>query len=403
MSNHLAIATVTAALRARLQSLVDAKVGSTQVIAGRPATGTEANAVYLYLFEVAANPALRNDDLPTRDGAGVVRIRPQIALDLSYLITATSTEDDVAAHRLIGLIASHLHTSPLLTAGDIANLLGGLTADHFLQETDLADAAELVRLTPMALPLEDLTRLWSSFHSTPFAPSLAWRASAVRIEAELTPAAPLPVRVVGMTAVPRAPLRLDAASDSAGPTAPITIGSTLRLRGAGFAAGPVSVRFGRALVAASPSSDGEILLPMSAVVAVEPGLRAGWHGVQVVRAGVSSAASDTLGVALRPTVTAPAGVIVAAADPDEGTQHTITVAVNPAADAEQAVSLVLNRLGGSEGVDLAAEADTVASTVTLRVAALPAGPWLVRVRVDGAESVLVAGAGGYESPVVELG
>ena len=76
MSNFLAVATVTAALRRQLQSTVGADVPGAEVRAGRPeglTGGTPPTRVTIYLYQVASNGAFRNADLPTRTAGGDLR------------------------------------------------------------------------------------------------------------------------------------------------------------------------------------------------------------------------------------------------------------------------------------------------------------------------------------------
>ena len=92
MSNFLAIATVTAALKVALENAlaVDTSGMSHDVIIGRPdAIENNGNTagVNIYLYQVTPNTAWRNADLPTRNAAGILVQRPRIALDLHYLLT----------------------------------------------------------------------------------------------------------------------------------------------------------------------------------------------------------------------------------------------------------------------------------------------------------------------------
>ncbi|HEX9892331.1 MAG TPA: Pvc16 family protein, partial [Gemmatimonadales bacterium] len=86
MSNFLAIATVTAALKRLLQAAASQAVAGALVRTGRPeasATGAVVAAgIDLYLFQVTSNAALANDDLPTRRGDASLIQRPKLALDL---------------------------------------------------------------------------------------------------------------------------------------------------------------------------------------------------------------------------------------------------------------------------------------------------------------------------------
>ena len=84
MSNHLAIATVTAALGALLSSAAQVVTGA-ELSTVRPGTAAPvmpAVGINIYLYQVAPNPAWRNVDLPTRDSGGRLAQRPRPGLDL---------------------------------------------------------------------------------------------------------------------------------------------------------------------------------------------------------------------------------------------------------------------------------------------------------------------------------
>ena len=90
MSNFLAIATVTAALRQTLQAAVSADVPGASVTTHRPGAAGKSHAapaVNVFLYQVTPNTARRNADLPTRRSNGQATQRPRAALDLHYLVS----------------------------------------------------------------------------------------------------------------------------------------------------------------------------------------------------------------------------------------------------------------------------------------------------------------------------
>ncbi len=73
MSNFLAVATVTAALRLMLQGAAETDVPGALVSTERPDTrqnGAASPGVNIFLYRVLPNAALRNADLPTRGTGG---------------------------------------------------------------------------------------------------------------------------------------------------------------------------------------------------------------------------------------------------------------------------------------------------------------------------------------------
>ncbi len=186
MSNFLAIATVTATLQQTLQSAVSAVVSGATVKTQRPqdsGNGAPDPHVNLYLYQVTPNAAWRNVDLPLRNASGRLVDRPQVALDLHYLLSFYGDESKFEPQRLLGSVAQAFHTHPVLTRQTIRKTVLN-PSFKFLEKSDLADEVELVKFTPMALSLEELSKLWSVFFQTSYALSIAYQGSVVLIESD---------------------------------------------------------------------------------------------------------------------------------------------------------------------------------------------------------------------------
>ena len=194
MSNHLAIATVTAALGRIVHAAAEASgVGSVGLDFGRPTVpgdGETARKVQLYLYQVSPNAALRNDDLPTRGPDGKLVNRPQAALDLHYLLAFYGGQQTLEPERMLGAVARNLHARPLLSRQAIQD---AISSHPELSGSNLADAIERVRFTPAAISLDELSKLWSVFFQTPHALSIVYHANVVLIEAEESGPSALPV------------------------------------------------------------------------------------------------------------------------------------------------------------------------------------------------------------------
>ena len=107
MSNHLAIATVTATLSQIIGTAVSAVVPGADVTTLRPDAPQDNNRhtrVNLFLYQVTPNSAWRNADLPSRRPDGTLSQRPQAALDLYYLITFYGDENQLEPQRLLGSV-----------------------------------------------------------------------------------------------------------------------------------------------------------------------------------------------------------------------------------------------------------------------------------------------------------
>src|SRR5580693_3934771 len=120
MSNYLAIATVTAALQQVLHTPVSNAVGSAVVGFNRPDAGTATTPlVNIFLYQITPNAAYRNVDLPTRRSDGSLSQRPQAAFDLHYLFTFHGNDAQLEPQRLLGAVATTLHSQPLLSNDNI--------------------------------------------------------------------------------------------------------------------------------------------------------------------------------------------------------------------------------------------------------------------------------------------
>ena len=188
MSNHLAVATVTAALHRLIQATAGADVPGATVTTDRPDTSTNGSGdptVNIYLYQVVPNAALRNGDLPTRSSGGDVLQRPVAAIDLHYLLTFTGAEDQLEPQRLLGSVIRTLHSQPVVTHELIAGVKTAATTNPpdlpSLADTDLDDQIDRVKLSPLPMNLEELSKLWSVFFQTPYALSIADQASVVLI------------------------------------------------------------------------------------------------------------------------------------------------------------------------------------------------------------------------------
>jgi hypothetical protein len=412
MSNFLAIATVTAALSQTLRSAIETDVPGASVTTLRPDTaggGIPATRVNLYLYQATTNAAWRNADLPTRHADGAPAQRPQVALDLHYLLSFYGDEGQLEPQRLLGSAVRTLHARPVLTRQSVRNTVVN-PAFFFLAASNLAEAVELVKFTPLPLSLEELSKLWSVFFQTAYTLSIAYQGTVVLIESDVTPRQALPVRARNLYVVPfRRPV-IDQVRAQTGVDQPILIDSTLVIRGQGLRGDLTLVRIGGVDLTPQPQdvTDTEISILLSAQVASPPpaspplsgaSLRAGVQGLQVVHRlsmGTppephSGVESNVAAFILRPTITAPVGVANVQGAGNAPRSAEITVQVEPPIGKAQRLVLLLHeRLSDAPAAySFAVSARNAdADVLTIPVEGVRAGDYLVRVQVDGAESPL---------------
>src|SRR6266702_8659206 len=200
MSNFLAIATVTATMKDLLETAAAKDVTDHEVVvltlrpdlAKNEAQDAKAT-INIYLYQVTPNAAWRNADLPTRRADGTVLQRPQVALDLHYMISFYGDESQLISQRMLGSVVRTFHAQPFLTRDRIRNPIGGATFP-FLATSNLADEVELVKFSPLHLSLEELSKIWSVFFQIPYTLSVAYQGTVVLIESDDIPQSALPVR-----------------------------------------------------------------------------------------------------------------------------------------------------------------------------------------------------------------
>jgi hypothetical protein len=376
---------------------------------------TPTTGANVFLYGVTPNAALRNADLPSRRAGGEMVRRPQAALDLHYLVSFYGDDGRLDTQRMLGAVVRTLHARPALSR---TTLRDAVTANAWLADADAAEASELVRFTPVSLNLEELSKLWSVLFQTPYALSVAYVGSVVLLEAEETAAATLPVRGRNVYVVPRAQPVIDSVANADGAGLPIVADTILSIHGQRLAGGVTRLRLGTVGGELEPTSVSarEVRLALGPLAA--GALRAGVQGVQVVHHELMGTppvphrgeASNVAAFVLRPTIRrvgddpeaeAHQAEFLPAAAPDP---PRVRVAVRPGVGAGQEIELLLNPLG-DDGPAYRypgrAEADTDAPEFP--VPGLAAGAYLVRVRVDGAESLLETDdAGAYARPRLEV-
>ena len=402
MSNFLAIATVTAALQEVLQPAVGNAVPLAKVGFSRPDGSSIPNPlVNVYLYQVTPNAAYRNDDLPTRRSDATLVRRPQAALDLHYLFTFHGNDDQLEPQRLLGAVTTTLHAQPLLSRPSIVK---ALTDYGFLASSNLADQVERVKFTPTSLSLEEFSKLWSVFFQIEYTLSVAYQASVVLLETDVAPEEAPPVQARNLYVVPFRWPSIDRVIAQAGEDQPIVTGSTLLIQGRQLRGDITLVLVEGTERTPTDVKDAQVTLPLPANV------HAGVQGLQVIQKmfmGTPLAAhrgfeSNVAPFVLRPTISA--ATAVAAPNPPGGTNVTLTL--TPNIGVGQRAVLLLNNVAVSPPISftsLPAVSKVDFNQVTINIAGVPTGNYLVRVQIDGAESLLTTNASGqFIGPTVAM-
>lgn len=399
MSNHLAFAAVTSTIRyvlaMALASAHPAPVGNAAVttlpLNRLPRSGVAAQpGINVLLYQVTPNPAGRLSDLPTRSPSGALTSRPSVALDLHYLITGYGDEESLDGQRLLARAILALTASPVLTRDTVTAAIAHYriaAQTAFLNATDLAEQTELVKLTPVLLTIEELTRLWGGYPEASPALSVAFRATVITLEADLPVQSGLPVRRAAIEVQPAVRSTLDSVRPAV-EGAVVTAGSVVILGGTALiqALGPVTrIAVGGTDLLPHPSGTERELR-----ATISPEVPAGVQSVRVlhVRAGSEGEPDRVKGASNAvPLVVHPSVQI------DPPVAGNVTLRIAPVIVPGQRVVVLLGRVGAG---DPSSAAVNIASTgvgaapvlsLTLSLASFPTGTWIVRVEVDGISSV----------------
>lgn len=453
MSNALAIASVSAVLKdllhnAAIDHQLSSAVGNVTVSALPPDRvliegTTETSRINLFMYQVTLNQGWRNVDLPSRDASGQRTDDPPLGLDLHYLISAYGASE-LHAEILLGYALQLLHETPILTRDAIRRTLapaspvtGSILPPPLdtLTASELADQVEQIRLTPEPMSVEEISKLWGAIQSH-YRPTAAYQASVVLIESRRSTRSALPVGN-DMRRIYVVPFRfphIDRVANVAGDLAPIAVGTTLEIRGRDLLGDETLINLdGIELSLTGAATPESIGLPLTSPLPA--GLYAGVKGVQVLhRMKMGDPATDHRGFesnvaafVLRPTITngpviLPADVLNLASSTEMIDGVTVQlragelrVKFDPKVGKEQRVTLLLNELNAVAGArpnaysfrapagNGIAGSGTETGTIRIPFQHVVAGTYLVRVQVNGAESLVAPdGTGLLTTPHVVL-
>jgi hypothetical protein len=175
-----AVATVTKAL---CRLLLDESQRSRDHVPGTRVTtlpldkaqDEQGNRLNLFLYQVTVNGAWRNLDPPAWQRAGG-QGSPPLAVDLFYLVTAytpSGEEANLTSQQLLGQAMRIFH-------------------DHAVLNPSPHKQIEGIRITPQPLSLDEMSKLWTTFQSQ-YRTSVAYQVSVVLVESEKEAVSPLPV------------------------------------------------------------------------------------------------------------------------------------------------------------------------------------------------------------------
>ncbi|MBN1428164.1 MAG: DUF4255 domain-containing protein [Anaerolineae bacterium] len=426
MSNSLSIAAVTEAFRSLLEDAV-AESGVSGAIATKvrptPLTnigtpgGLPASGVNVYLYQVSPNAAFRNTDLPTRRQDGSVIQPSRSAYDLSYLLSFYGDENRFEPQMVMGSVVRKLHAEPILTSERVKDAGNALKLVYPSLIPNLETEVERVKLSLMPLALEELSKLWSVFFQTAYSLSLTCQASVVFVDGTEDAKPGLPVRSRNIyvrtfrNPVIDAILSQKSSLDPVLTDQPIVFGDILVLAGKQLRGEVTTVRLDGMEVDPLDVSDTQIKILLKEPPLLADSLQAGIHSVQVlqgllmgtpatVHKGFESNASAFI---LRPSITVTNTPVATTVDGQGVTWYEtdLIIQFEPKVSVNQHVLLLLNEFNPPSNRPAHAHQYDITpnplppapplSSITAHVALSTPADFLVRVQVDGAESVLDMG------------
>ncbi|MEA5516973.1 DUF4255 domain-containing protein [Nodularia sp. UHCC 0506] len=400
MTNYLAIATVTATLQRSLQASIQIDVDGARVTTVRPdrlSSGAPEAGVNLYLYDILQNPAWRSADLRQRHSSDEKYTkRSQTGLDLYYLLSCYGNDVELEPQRLMGSVVQALNSKSIITPEMIRETLAD-SSFTFLTNSNLAEQPEAIAITPIDLNVEEISKIWTVFFQTPYYLSIAYKVSVVLIDVGNIAKKPLPVRNLQTHVTPYQPAifqikvleELSKLWPSKLAATPLILAtSTLLIQGNKLGAEITQVQIGDVKVTPQTVDDSQITLNLSSIP-IES-LRAGVQSLQVIHPQ-KHVISNVVPIMLRPTI---AEVTIANIQGrgDEPRSADVTVLVNFIINKTQSVTLVLTALSLTEFSGYSSEKTkhrrTNSNSITFDIHDCLPGTYLVRLIVDGAESLL---------------
>jgi hypothetical protein len=347
----------------------------------------------LYLYHLAENGYLKNQEIPGEGYPGAYG-SPPLSLDLNYIITAFGSSDtgadaDMQAQFILGDAMRVLHDTAIISP----DLMQVKSPGKTILDPSLLSAFEQVKVSLQPKSLEEITKIWTALPNVNFRRSVIYEVCVVQIQSQQPRQQALQVRQRRVYAMPMQSPQIQQIFVQPPPQGITTTaaeeGETLRLLGFNFNAPNTVVEMDQV------GGNIATLQPGLIDVVIPAGqLNAGLHGLRIVQ-GVSvtvvsgqppeqiaAFSSNSVAFQLIPRITGAANSVAGG---------IVSVPVQPAVVWTQAAELLLGDFVVPPVPP--APGSPPASTVQFQLpkppaAPIPSGSYLMRVRVDGAESRL---------------
>jgi hypothetical protein len=347
----------------------------------------------LYLYHLAENAYLKNQEIPGEGYPGAYG-NPPLSIDLNYIVTAFGSSDsgqdaDMEAQLILGDAMRILHDIPIISP----DLMQQKSPGRTILDPSLLDAFEQVKLSLQPKSLEEIAKIWTALPNVNFRRSVIYEACVAQIENLQPRTQALPVRQRRVYALSLQSPQIQQIFVQPPPFGVVTVaaeeGETLRLLGFNFDAPNTTVDMDGVAGNIATLQPGliEVVIPTGQ-------LTAGMHALRVVQSvavtvvrgqaaeQIAAFGSNAVAFQLIPTITGAAIPL-----PND----VVSVPVQPAVAWDQTAELLLGDFAVPQ-VSVSPGSSPVTSIPFQMpqppLVPIPTGTYLLRVRVDGAESRL---------------
>jgi hypothetical protein len=403
MNSNFSVAAVTVAFADRLHVLISNSVSGARVTTLNPSAESLRGGdpiVNLYLFRTARNGFVSNNDLPTRGALGKPLASPVLKLDLDYMITFFGDDAKLDPQRLLGLVVGGLNAEPYIKRDALRSAI--MTTPWLGGGGDPELPSEQIRVTPLDMPPDAMARLWSEFVNVPYQLTQLYTATPVTLETVLPVEPVLPVRRIGLRAVPSRTIAIAAIANAPDPSLPLVGGGQMGIRLVNPGQPDLVVYLnGVAAQGVKPGfdADGFAVLLVDLTTSQSAPMAAGPLAVHVIRTrpdgtGIVSE-SEIVQTSIVPAFAVPPTI--------ENGQLAASMALPVAPEARAAALLFPRGAPRQASRRIPCAPRTAISTkLAAPLAGVPAGKYLVSVEIDGVATLLEFSGKAYTGPVVDV-
>ena len=333
------------------------------------------------------------------------------------MISFYGNDTELIPQRLLGSVVRTFNDCPTISAEAIQQAIADPTY-RFLEGSNLANQVKQLLIVPLELGLEDLSKVWSVFFQAPYMLSLVYKVTVVTIEGDESSKRALPIsdrNLGGAVPFPNRPL-VEQVMSEVGKLEPIFANSTLLIRGKHLTSNSTLVRIGGFELSPSQVSETRITLVLTDVPV--DFLRAGVQSLQVINQTPIGSEhniinrtvdSNVAPFVLRPTIQ---NFYIERENQSIDESQCLRVQVDVMVGVKQRVVLIMNQWTINEPVGYQFEAEPRnrdTDTVIFYLTEIKSAEYLLRLQIDGAESLLTVDSdetsstyGWFNAPKIEV-